>query len=188
MGVWIFNAAMILWLAGEIGVRVRQAKMAGRIRTSEHRTLVIFVVLGGGGALLGGRVGKALPALDWHNGTPLFLTAAAIVLAGLAFRFWAIFTLGKFFRSSVHVQEGHQVISDGPYRALRHPSYTGLMVIFIGAGLSFGNAAAMAVFLAGTAIALAVRIRVEERVLSDELGDAYREFARTRARLVPHVW
>ncbi|MFC4910313.1 methyltransferase family protein [Actinomadura gamaensis] len=188
MGVWIFNATVILWLVGEIAVRIRQRRKADEARTSEYRTLWLFVLLGGGGAFVAGRVGRALPSLDWPRGTALYLVAAAIVLAGLAFRLWAIHTLGQYFRSSVHVQVGHRVVSDGPYRVLRHPSYTGLMVIFIGAGLSFANGAAMAVFLGCVTVALLIRIRVEERVLSDELGDAYREFAASRARLVPYVW
>ncbi|WP_026415805.1 methyltransferase family protein [Actinomadura oligospora] len=188
MGVWIFDAVLILWLGGEIGLRIVEMRKAATVRVSEHGTLGLFVVLGVGGAVVGTLVGHAVPSLDWRVGTTVYLVAAAVMLAGLAVRFWAIVTLGKFFRSSVHVQEGHQVVSSGPYRVVRHPSYTGLMLVFVGAALSFGNLVALVVFLVCVSIAMLVRIRVEERVLSDELGDAYREFARTRARLVPYVW
>ncbi|MEV5574904.1 isoprenylcysteine carboxylmethyltransferase family protein [Spirillospora sp. NPDC052269] len=188
MGVWIFDAVVILWLAGEVGLRIVEMRKAGTVRVSEHGTLGLFVVLGVGGAVVGSLIARAVPSLDWHVGTAVYLAAAAIMLVGLAVRFWAIVTLGKFFRSSVHVQEGHQVVSSGPYRFVRHPSYTGLMLLFIGVALTFGNLISLVVFLVCVSIATLVRIRVEERVLSAELGDAYREFARTRARLVPHVW
>ncbi|MEV4256881.1 isoprenylcysteine carboxylmethyltransferase family protein [Spirillospora sp. NPDC049652] len=188
MGVWIFDAVLVLWVAGEIGLRIREARKAGTVRVSEHGTLWTFVLFGVGGAVIGIELGDLVPSLDWHLGTGVFLAAATIMLVGLAVRFWAIVTLGKFFRSSVHVQEGHRVVSDGPYRFVRHPSYTGLMLLFIGASLTFGNLVALVVFLVGVSIAMLIRIRVEERVLSEELGDAYREFARTRARLIPHVW
>ncbi|RMI40053.1 isoprenylcysteine carboxylmethyltransferase family protein [Actinomadura harenae] len=188
MGVWFFYAALIVWLAGEVGLRVVEMRKAGTVRVSEHGTLGLFVVLGVGGTVVGAAVGRAVPSLDWHVGSAVYLVAAAVMLAGLVIRFWAIVTLGKFFRSSVHVQEGHEVVSDGPYRFVRHPSYTGLMLLFIGASLTFGNALAVVIFLVCVSIATLVRIRVEERVLSAELGEAYREFARTRARLVPYVW
>lgn len=188
MAVWIFNAVLVLWLAGEVGLRILEMRKAGAVRVSEHGTLGLFVVLGVGGGFVGALIGRAVPILSWHVGTAVYLASAAIMLAGLAVRFWAILTLGKFFRSSVHVQEGHEVVSSGPYRFVRHPSYTGLMLVFIGVSLSFGTLTALLVFLVCVSIAMLVRIRVEERVLSDELGDAYREFARTRARLVPHIW
>ncbi|WP_147341230.1 methyltransferase family protein [Actinomadura logoneensis] len=188
MGVWVFDAMLVLWVAGEIGLRIREARKAGTVRVSEHGTLWTFVLFGVGGAVVGIEVGDLVPVVEWHLGTGVFLAATAIMLAGLAVRFWAIATLGRFFRSSVHVQEGHRVVSGGPYRYVRHPSYTGLMLIFVGIALSFGNIVALAIFLVGVSVAMLIRIRVEERVLSEELGDAYREFARTRARLIPHVW
>ena len=76
----------------------------------------------------------------------------------------------------------------GPYRVLRHPSYTGLILAFVGAGLMVGNwlSAVGAVFLLLTA--LLHRVRIEERALTAVMGNRYREFAASRARLIPYIW
>ena len=80
------------------------------------------------------------------------------------------------------------VVSRGPYRALRHPSYTGLLAAFLGGGLMFGNALGAAASFLVILAALIQRLLREERALVDALGDEYLAFAKERARLVPFVW
>lgn len=80
------------------------------------------------------------------------------------------------------------VVRGGPYRWMRHPSYSGLILILIGLGLALGNWAGLAIALVVPIPALVNRIRVEERALLDGLGDPYRRFAASRARLLPGVW
>ncbi len=80
------------------------------------------------------------------------------------------------------------VVDRGPYRVLRHPSYTGLLLALIGVGLMLGNWLGSLVSLTLMVVALQYRIRIEERALLAALGDGYRSFATSRARLVPFVW
>ena len=112
----------------------------------------------------------------------------AIVVAGVALRAWAIVTLGRYFRREVTIEPGQRLIRRGPYRVLRHPSYTGLLVSCFGLGLAFGSwvgaLAGLAIVLAG----LLPRIRVEEQVLAGAFGQEYAAYARETARLVPYVW
>jgi len=78
-------------------------------------------------------------------------------------------------------------VDRGPYRILRHPCYTGLLLIFLGCGVMLGNWLGA---LASSAVVLAAvgyRIRIEERVLIATLGDTYQAFAKNRARLVPFI-
>ncbi len=70
------------------------------------------------------RIVPLQPALSW--------VGVAMMWAGMAFRLWAIQTLGAFFRTSVVVQEGHQLVTAGPYRWLRHPAYTGVIITMVG--------------------------------------------------------
>jgi protein-S-isoprenylcysteine O-methyltransferase Ste14 len=107
---------------------------------------------------------------------------------GLLLRWWSFLTLGKYFTVVVKTSEDQPVVDRGPYRVLRHPSYTGLLLAFLGGGIMLGNWVSAAVSLALILIALIYRIRIEERALTDALGDRYREFAASRARLIPHVW
>jgi protein-S-isoprenylcysteine O-methyltransferase Ste14 len=108
--------------------------------------------------------------------------------AGIVLRQWAVALLGRYFTTDVRVHPGQAVIDTGPYRWVRHPSYTGLLLTLVGIALALGNWAALPVLIVVPAIGVVNRIRVEERALLDGIGEPYRRFAATRARLVPHVW
>jgi len=110
------------------------------------------------------------------------------MVAGIVLRQWSVALLGKSFTVDVRVHEGQQVIDRGPYRFVRHPSYTGMLLTFAGIGLALGNWLSLACVLLVPLVGLVLRIRVEERTLLAELGEPYRRFAEGRARLVPHVW
>ena len=76
----------------------------------------------------------------------------------------------------------------GPYRVLRHPSYTGLLLAIAGCGLMLGTLVGTAAAVVLVSIALVYRLRKEELALTAALGDRYRQFAAWRARLIPYVW
>jgi protein-S-isoprenylcysteine O-methyltransferase Ste14 len=107
---------------------------------------------------------------------------------GLAIRIWAIATLGRAFRTTVEVDSGQDVISSGPYRWVRHPSYSGLLLIVTGCGLASGSWVALIVSAVLPLVALLRRIRVEEAELVGVLGDRYRAYQRGTKRLIPGVW
>lgn len=126
----------------------------------------------------------AIPGNRW---IPV-VTGLVLMVIGMAFRVWAIVTLGPLFTRQVMVRRGHQVVVDGPYRWLRHPSYSGGLLALFGLGLTLGNWLSAAVLLILPLAAYLWRIRVEEEVLRSSLGQQYVEFARTRRRLVPWLW
>ena len=125
-----------------------------------------------------------IPGDPWA--TAMF--GSALVLLGIAVRQWAARTLGLFFTQSVTIRSGHRVITSGPYRFVRHPGYAAVLVSFVGLGLTLGNGLSVVLVVIGFFAAHIPRIRVEERVLEESLGDEYREYERTRRRLIPGVW
>lgn len=126
--------------------------------------------------------GARAGANDWF-GVSL---GAALALAGIALRVWAVRTLGSSFEREVVVNTGQTIVRTGPYRWIRHPAYAGNILTWFGVGLAIGSW--IGAFL-GTAIVLLAhlpRIRVEERVLSQAFGDYERQSS--RFRLIPGVW
>ena len=97
-------------------------------------------------------------------------------------------TLGRFFRYTVVVDADHRVVEDGPYRRLRHPSYTGLLMAALGVGIALANWLAIAACLVPALIGFSLRLLHEERVLAAELGEPYRAYMRRTRRLIPGVW
>jgi protein-S-isoprenylcysteine O-methyltransferase Ste14 len=118
----------------------------------------------------------------------LFALGVVIAWLGLILRWWSFVTLGNYFTVVVMTSEDQPVMDHGPYRMLRHPSYTGLLLAFVGGGLMLGNWASTVGAVGVLLLALIYRLRIEERALTAALGDRYREFAAGRARLVPYVW
>jgi protein-S-isoprenylcysteine O-methyltransferase Ste14 len=107
---------------------------------------------------------------------------------GFALRQWSIATLGRFFTVDVRVHADQSVVTRGPYHWVRHPSYTGLIVFFVGVGFALSNWASLGLFAVLPTIGLVVRIHAEERALASALGDAYRDYEATHRRLLPGVW
>ncbi len=95
--------------------------------------------------------------------------------------------LGKNHRAMLTVVDAHDVTTEGPYKVVRHPMYAGASLICVGAGLAIDSLPSFAAWTLPIA-ALVRRIRVEEAMLRDALGDRYDDYARGRARLVPLLW
>ena len=128
--------------------------------------------------------GAALPGARWL--WPVL--GCAVGLAGVALRWWAIHTMGAHFTRNLQVAVDHRLVIEGPYRRLRHPSYTGAILMFVGVGLGLGNWFSLAACFVLPTVGYVRRIPPEEALLQQELGGLYTEYARHTDRLVPSVW
>ena len=112
----------------------------------------------------------------------------ALMFAGVGIRPWAIAVLGRYFRASIRAVEGHRIVTAGPYRILRHPSYSGAVVTVLGMGLAGGSWEGFVVALALALFAYGYRIRVEERFPIDPFGAEYLEYRMHTKRVIPFLW
>lgn len=182
----VFTVVVVVWLVFEAAMRVIQ-----RLRTTEQSDDLSFFVLIPciAGSVIAaevlGRRGRFLwpGGLDWP-----FVVGIALIVAGLGLRAWSIASLGRFFQYRITVQSGHQVVTKGPYRYVRHPSYTGIALVLVGIALACDAIWALPVVVVLGGVGLYVRIRAEERQLTQALGTEYEQFAAGRKRLVPGVW
>jgi protein-S-isoprenylcysteine O-methyltransferase Ste14 len=149
---------------------------------------VVFRVLFLAGILLLPLGASAAPGAVVPGAVVGFVVGAVAGWLGLLLRWWCFAVLGRAFTVVVRTTSDQLVVERGPYRFVRHPSYSGLLLALLGCGVMLGNwAGALAAFAVMLA-AVVYRIRIEERALVAGLGDVYRAFAEHRARLVPFLW
>ena len=181
--VWIVSEATVLIRTiGSVGARAHLAAR-GQDRSSGPLLfagvlLALWVGAGLAQAVRGAAMGYLRPEL--------FALGFLLALAGIAVRWYAIATLGRFFSMRVRTTPDQQVVVSGPYRFVRHPSYTGALMTVLGVLLMSTNWLALACFV----IALpgfAYRIHVEEGALVESLGDSYRRYMHRSKRLVPFL-
>ncbi|GAA4312639.1 phosphatidylethanolamine N-methyltransferase family protein [Streptomyces venetus] len=124
-----------------------------------------------------------LPQGPWQT---WMLVPFALLTSGAALRLAAIRALGRFYSHRVRTVNDHRIADTGPYRVLRHPAYTGMLLAHTGLVSFFLNPVSVLLLLGAFVPAIVYRIRIEETALADIAG--YREFARGRKRLVPFLW
>jgi protein-S-isoprenylcysteine O-methyltransferase Ste14 len=112
----------------------------------------------------------------------------SLLVSGVAIRWTAIHTLGKYFTSTVVIKDDHRLIRAGLYKHLRHPAYTGALVAHLGLGLSFSNWFSLALSFVPYLVAALYRIHVEEQALSEAFGKEYLEYSRDTKRLIPKLY
>jgi protein-S-isoprenylcysteine O-methyltransferase len=115
----------------------------------------------------------------------LFIAGILFIWIGVALRGYAIGTLGRNFTVQVRAQSSQQVVTAGPYRYIRHPSYAGGLLAAMGIALALGNWFGLALVVAVLTIAFAYRIAVEEQALASALGAPYIAYMRKTWRVIP---
>jgi protein-S-isoprenylcysteine O-methyltransferase len=118
----------------------------------------------------------------------LVITGMVVMIAGLLLRWWSVHTLAHFFTVDIAIQPGQTLVRRGPYRLLRHPSYTGALLTVVGFGIGTGAWLPALVAVVPIVAAFLWRIRVEERMLANAFPDAWPAYARETRRLIPFLW
>jgi len=187
LGLVLFDTAYFVWIASELfgAVLVPRLRRHGATRLRRDRgsgALIIFTVFVS--IILAFSFGYAgigmLP--DW-----VFYPGIFLMLAGVLVRQWAIAVLGRFFSLTVRVAEDHLVVEKGPYRLVRHPSYTGVLITFVGLALAVQSWGALLVLLVVFSLSYGYRMRVEEKALLSALGQAYASYMKRTKRLIPYL-
>ncbi|HEX7814780.1 isoprenylcysteine carboxylmethyltransferase family protein [Dyella sp.] len=124
--------------------------------------------------------------LPWTH--PLMLLGDILVITGLMLRWYAIFYLGRWFTVNVAIAADQPLVDGGPYRFLRHPSYTGALMALLGIGLAIGNTVSLAAIVVLTVPVFLHRIRIEERVLAEAFGERWTAYRARTWRLLPGMY
>ncbi len=126
---------------------------------------------------------KAEPAsLTWE------IIGLSLLILGLGLRIWSIRVLGAFFTTTVKEVDNHQLVTSGPYATIRHPSYLGAYLAFVGNAVFLGAWKATLLALILMLIAYAMRIKIEENTLVGIFGDQYQQYQKQTRKLFPYIW
>jgi protein-S-isoprenylcysteine O-methyltransferase Ste14 len=183
---FLLTSTSIGFAVSEVSIRLRSRMNRGGSNADQGSIVAVVVALGAG---VGVAVWSAAGSATLIPGGWLpFALGLLMMWLGIALRQWAVLTLGPFFTVVVRVTEGQSVVDRGPFRWVRHPSYSGLLLTLVGLGFALGNWLSVLALAVLPSIGLVIRIRVEERALEAALGEPYREYAARHKRLVPGIW
>ena len=182
----IYLTLFSLWITSEVFLLVKRKATAGLVASDQGFTkqaLVSFIFANLAAIACLAFLPRAVFATEVTA-----LLGLALMTWGLLLRWWAVVHLGRFFTVNVAVASDHRVVDTGPYRLIRHPSYTGLLLTCLGVGLCFGNVASLLVIVLPILALALKRIRVEEAALASTLGEDYRAYMSHTKRLIPGVY
>jgi protein-S-isoprenylcysteine O-methyltransferase len=178
----------VVYLTSELLLTVtRRSRSLTGTKQDRSTLLVVWLVIMVSVAA-GIYVAKSWPATALPYPRSFAFAGVGLFVAGLLLRWWAIITLGRFFTVDVTIEKNHELVERGPFRMVRHPSYTGVLLAFVGVGFSLGNWAALLVMLVPIGLAFIHRMNVEEHALASALGPQYTDYMRRTKRLVPFIY
>ena len=183
-----FNLLYCVWVASEVLLQIvaRTSRRGGTVKDRGSLPLLLAAIFGSIWAAFayGNTHAHTMP------GGAHYLTVAAmmLMLVGIAIRWTAIFTLGLSFSTNVAIHQTQTLRTNGLFRWVRHPSYTGMLLTFAAIGVYERNWISLTIMLAVPMAALIYRIRVEEQALREAFGDEYTKYSRMTSRLVPGIY
>jgi protein-S-isoprenylcysteine O-methyltransferase Ste14 len=180
---WIY----FLWLLSEIILnrRLRSGKSAKQ--SSDKNTLLLLWVSIFISITIGVFVSKTTYfPIDISERLPSI--GLTVIIMGITIRLVAIKQLGQFFTVDVTIRENHQLLQNGLYKLVRHPSYTGSLLSFLGLGLSLNNWLSLSIVLLPTLSTFIYRMNIEEKVLIEQFGKQYLDYMAKTKRLIPFMY
>jgi len=176
-----WGAFALVWIIGA----VFNARRSPAVRTRTMGRLQLLIAGAVAWAVL-----LLVPDSDWERLTIdagwIRWLGLVLLVASTVFVIRARFSLGLMWSSDVIAREDHQLRTDGPYGMVRHPIYTGLLLALLGSTLALGDWRAILAF-ALAAGALWRKLRIEERWMRQQFGDAYQAYSERVAALIPFV-
>ena len=178
-----------LYAASEIGLSIFKRAKSGDTKNADRGSLILLWIVIAVSIALAFQTAFSLPAANLGAlMVPALYAGIACYVGGLILRWYSIVILGKFFTVNVAIAADHRLIDTGPYRYLRHPSYTGALLAFLGLGLCMGNWASMLVMFVPILVVFLRRMNVEEAALLKGLGEPYRDYMQRTKRLLPGLY
>lgn len=128
------------------------------------------------------KIGRIYP---WNT---FFTIGMALFVIGFIIRIYSILTLKQYFTYSVTKVENHKIIETGLYEFIRHPGYLGQLIIFMGISISISNWLSILLMMIPVTLGYCYRIKVEEKFMTDQLGEDYQHYQDRTKRIIPLLY
>lgn len=185
----LLTTLTVLWVAFEIWLMVRDtARGKGKTAKDRETRYYNFIAIAIGLTIAGFLSGKTIFFFPWGQNYEAFWIGLAIMLLSLCLRIWAIATLGSSFRTTVETHQNQKVVRKGPYKLVRHPSSTGLLLTCFGYGIAVQNWLSLVFAVGLPLVALLYRIHIEEQELVSAIGPEYEGYQKETRKLIPWIW
>lgn len=183
IGAWA--AFILFWAYSAIGVKRDAMRIGGIFGTLVGRIVIAGLALAAAHYLLVLTRYYNLTRVLQSASTTAAMIGAAFAVLGVALAIWSRIHLGKEWSSSPALKEGHALVTSGPYAMVRHPIYTGMLLAILGSGLV--TPSWFFIFIAAF-ILFVWRVRVEERLMTEQFPDQYPAYKARTWALIPYVW
>ncbi len=184
----IYNLGLILWIVSELGIFL----LSGRADKKDRQATVYdnMSIYGIVAANVTSCLLVLLGAQHLQIKLPSAVAFVGIILLyfGIALRVYSVWTLRKYFTVSVEIKTGHKLIRKGPYRYVRHPSYSGSILSLIGMQIGLRSPVGFVASLVLAFLAYNYRIHVEEDAMADAFGTEYENYKKATKRIIPFIF
>ena len=187
----LFLIACLIWIVPEMIGTIRQTARVARKEASvqDRGSMGILIGLQWSGIALNFALSALFPAAAIRQQRiTLFLLGVFLILLGVALRWYAIWTLGRYFTRDVAVSTDQKIVQTGPYRSIRHPAYSGTFLTMLGVGLAMTNWASLIVLLMLVLAGHMYRVHIEEKALIETIGQPYIEYMHHTKRFIPMIF
>lgn len=182
----IFIVTWVVWFLSEIYLNIFMRSAKGQTENHDQNSMswIWLIILGA--------VGLAVLAVNFiplqiMQGPWINYAGLVIILSGMVLRLISIRTLGKFFTVNLTLHNDHLLITTGPFRFLRHPSYSGLLLSFVGLGLSLNNWISLFSLVIPILVIILKRVDLEEKMLISQFGQEYLNYRKKTWKLIPGI-
>lgn len=183
----LYTCICILWLTSEILLnRILRAKQEDKQQSDRQSLMIIWIT-----------IMVVMPAAQFVSAKHpapisdheyISYIGMGMIIAGMIFRFVAVYTLGRYFTVNVTIRTDHKIVKEGMYKYLRHPSYLGSLFSFFGNGFALNNRFGLLICFVPVLLAFMYRIKVEEELLTANFGQQYLDYKKQTWRLIPFIY
>ena len=165
----------------------KQRRKSNVTNSGDKGSLWLLYILITVGYILSFSIGSTKIGRIYHWDT-FFAIGVVLIVIGLVIRIQSLWTLKQYFTYSVSIIENHKLIETGLYKSIRHPGYLGQLIIFIGISTLLSNWLSIVLMIIPIAIGYIYRITIEERFMTEQIGEDYLNYKNRTKRLIPMIY